>query len=227
MLMEKTKSEVAASNDQISGDLHIGGGETYGMEFIAETLCRLYGRYPGVRVHLHSGNAYDLFEKLENGILDFALVIDPADLSKYDYIRMPHKDIWGLLMRKDHPLALKKAVDSDDLEGLELLVSRQSLMRDGLDSMFRVKRGGPVIVATYNLIFNASLLVKSGMGCALCLERLVPEYEESPLTFRPFTPRTEAGVSVIWKKYQVFSKPAAKFLEVLQEVLSEAPDRII
>ena len=224
MLMEKTKSEVAASNDQVSGDLHIGGGETYGMEFTAETLCRLYRRYPGIRVHLHSGNAYDLFEKLENGILDFALVIEPADLSKYDYIRMPYKDIWGLLMRKDHPLALKEAVTPDDLDGLELLVSRQSLMRDGLESRFRAKRGGPVITATYNLIFNASLLVKSGMGCALCLERLVPEYEESLLTFRPFTPRTESGVSVIWKKYQVFSKPAAKFLEVMQEVLSEAPD---
>lgn len=220
-LMEKTRMEIQASGAQVTGDLHIGGGETYGMERIAETVRRLYQRYPQIRVHLYSGNAQDVFERLDNGLLDFGLVIDPVNLSKYDYIKLPYKDRWGLLMRKDHPLAQRESIQAGDMDGLPLLVSRQSMVQEGFAGWLGSHRQGPRIAATYNLIFNASLLVRRGMGCALCLANLVPEYAESPLTFRPFAPAMEAGVSLVWKKYQVFTKPAARFFEMLQCVLLE------
>ena len=220
-LMEKTRAEVQASGDMIVGDLHIGGGETHGMEPVAEAIKRLCNRYQNIRVHLYSGNAQDIFERLENGLIDFGIVIEPADLSGYDYIRLPHKDVWGLLMRKDHPLAQKDEVEAVDIEGIPIVASRQAMTDNGINGWFDSKHSKPQIVATYNLIFNATLLVKQGVGCALCLAHLVPEYDESELTFRPFKPLIEAGVSVAWKKYQPFSKPAARFLDVLKEVLTE------
>ena len=221
-LMRKARAEVQASSEMISGDLYIGGGETFGMELIAEVIHRLQQRYPLIQIHLYSGNAPDVFEQLDNGLLDFGLVIDPADLSKYEHLALPYRDIWGLLMRKDNPLAQKSAVSAQDLDEVPLLVSRQTFARDGIAGWLGLHQVTPKIVVTYNLIFNASLLVRRGVGCALCLAHLVPEYEESPLTFRPFQPLIEAGVSVVWKKYQVFTKPASRFLEILQEVLSEA-----
>ena len=142
-------------------------------------------------------------------------------MKKYDYLKLPYKDVWGLLMPRDHPLAAKEAVCPEDLEGLPLLVSRQAMVQDGLSGWLGVNRRSPEIVATYNLIFNASLLVRQGVGCALCLAHLVPEYPGSPLVFRPFAPLLDAGVSVAWKKYQVFTKPGRRFLEALQHVLSE------
>lgn len=226
-LMEKTRMEIQASGEQVAGDLHIGGGETHGMELIAKTVRNLHLRYPQVRVHLYSGNAQDVFERLDNGLLDFGLVIDPTDLSKYDYLKLPYKDTWGLLLRKDHPLAQKESIQAGDLEGLPLLVSRQSLVQEGIAGWLGGRQRGLQIVATYNLIFNASLLVRQGIGCAICLAKLVPEYEGNILTFRPFAPAIEAGVSLAWKKYQVFSKPAARFFEMLQCILLDAGDSAV
>ncbi|HIV87403.1 MAG TPA: LysR family transcriptional regulator [Candidatus Pygmaiobacter gallistercoris] len=220
-LMEKTRAEVQASGDQVAGDLQIGGGETCGMALVAEAICRLQQRYPLIRVHLYSGNAPDVFERLDNGLIDFGLVIDPVDLDKYDHLQLPYRDTWGLLLRRDHPLAEKEAIEVEDLEDLPLLVSRQAFVRDGIAGWLGSRRRSPRILGTYNLIFNASLLVLQGAGCALCLSHLVPEYEGSLLTFRPFRPLLQSGVSVAWKKYQDFPKPAAHFLEMLQQVLGE------
>ncbi len=124
-------------------------------------------------------------------------------------------------MPRDHPLAAKEAICPEDLEGLPLLVSRQAMVQDGLSGWLGANRRSPQIMATYNLIFNASLLVQRGVGCALCLAHLVPEYPGSPLVFRPFSPLLDAGVSLAWKKYQVFTKPGGRFLEMLQKILSE------
>lgn len=220
-LLEKARMEVEASGELVAGDLHIGGGETFGMELIAQTVQRLCKRYPHIRVHLYSGNAQDVLERLDNGLLDFGLVIEPVELKKYDYLKLPYKDVWGLLMPRDHPLAAKEAICPEDLEGLPLLVSRQAMVQDGLSGWLGANRRSPQIVATYNLIFNASLLVQRGVGCALCLAHLVPEYPGSPLVFRPFSPLLDAGVSLAWKKYQVFTKPGGRFLEMLQKILSE------
>lgn len=102
-LLEKARMEVEASGELVAGDLHIGGGETFGMELIAQTVQRLCKRYPHIRVHLYSGNAQDVLERLDNGLLDFGLVIEPVELKKYDYLKLPYKDVWGLLMPRDHP----------------------------------------------------------------------------------------------------------------------------
>ncbi len=216
-LMEKTKAEVSSSGENINGEIYIGGGETEGIRLIAKVAEKIQRKHPGVSYHLFSGNADDVTERLDRGLLDFGILIEPADIKKYDFIKLPTKDRWGLLMRRDHPLAEKSRIQPEDLQGLPLIASRQSLAHNELSGWLGKQYESLNIVTTYNLLYNASLMVEEKVGCALCLDHIIPEYENSPLCFRPLQPQIEVGLDIVWKKYQVFTKPATLFLNVLQE----------
>ncbi len=216
-LMEKTKAEVSSSGKNISGEIYIGGGETEGIRLIAKAAEKIHRKHPGISYHLFSGNADDVTERLDRGLLDFGILIEPADIKKYDFIRLPTKDRWGLLMRRDHPLAEKSGIQPEDLQGLPLIASRQSLAHNELSGWLGKQYESLQIVTTYNLLYNASLMVEENVGCALCLDHIIPEYENSPLCFRPLEPQIEVGLDIVWKKYQVFTKPATLFLNTLQE----------
>lgn len=218
-LMEKTKSEITSSNKDINGDIHIGGGETKGFRIISKAAENIRLNYPGIRYHLFSGNADDVSERLDRGLLDFGIFIEPADLKKYDFLRLPAKDRWGLLIRRDDPLAEKKSICPDDLQNIPLLASRQSIAHNELSGWLGKQYESLNIVATYNLLFNASLMVEENIGCALCLEGIIPEYEGSVLVFRPLEPKVEVGLNIVWKKYQVFTKASQLFLNKLQEYI--------
>lgn len=218
-LTDKTVSEFDTSQDIVSGDIYIGGGETNAMRLIARIGKKLQAQYPLIRYHLFSGNADDVAERLDKGLLDFGLFIEPANMERYNYLRLPVTDTWGLLMRKDSPLADKESIRTEDLENLPLIVSRQSMVGNELSGWSGRDFDKLNIVATYNLIYNASLMVDEGFGYALCLDRLVFSAENNNFCFRPLEPGLEAHLSIAWKKYQVFSKAAEKFLEALQDEL--------
>lgn len=219
-LMEKTKQEMSSSGE-ICGDIYIGGGETDGFRLIAKVAETVRITYPGIHYHLFSGNAEDVSERLDRGLLDFGILIEPADIRKYDFIKLPAKDRWGLWMRKDHPLAKKEYITPHDLKNVPLLVSRQSLAHNELSGWLSKPYESLNIVATYNLIYNAILMVEENMGCALSLDRLRPEYEDSPVCFRPLEPQIQVGMDIVWKKYRVFTKAAALFLEALQSTIAQ------
>ena len=216
-LVVKTESEFNDDAEVISGDVYIGGGETEAMRLIAKTIKNMELEYPHIRYHLYSGNADDIMERMDKGLLDFGVLIEPADIRKYDYIKLPTTDTWGLLMPKNHPLAKKESIIPEEIKDLPLICSRQSLVKNEFSGWLGVDFDKLDIVATYNLIFNASLLVEEGVGCAICLDRLLNVTGDSKLVFVPFAPKLEANLDIVWKKYQVFSKAAEKFLERLQE----------
>lgn len=216
-LAEKTKYEVRTLNNSISGEIYIGGGETEGFRLIAQAAQRLRSAHPRIHFHLFSGNSADVSDRLDNGLLDFGVLIEPADVAKYDFVRLPAKDRWGLLLRRDHPLAKKNGISPEDLQGLPLIVSRQSLAHNELSGWLGKQFESLDIVATYNLLYNAALMAEENVGCVLCLERIIQEYEDSPLRFLPLIPKVEAGLALVWKKYQVFSKAAEEFLTLLNK----------
>lgn len=222
-LMEKTKSEIISSGENISGEIYIGGGETEGIRLIAKVAEKIQKKYPDISYHLFSGNADDVTERLDQGLLDFGVLIEPADIKKYDFIKLPTKDRWGLLMRRDHPLAVKQGIKPEDLHGIPLIASRQSLAHNELSGWLGKQYESLRIVTTYNLLYNASLMVEENVGCALCLDHIIPEYENSPLCFRPLEPQITVGLDIVWKKYQVFTKPATLFLNMLQEEIALLP----
>lgn len=218
-LVEKTENELSyTGQEHISGNIHIGGGETDAMRMIAKIATGLQRNYPDIKYHLYSGNADDVAERLDKGLLDFGIMIEPADIRKYDYLPLPAKDTWGLLMRKDSPLASNDVIRPENLWEIPLLVSRQSSVSNALSGWMKKDLGQLPVVATYNLIYNASLMVEEGLGCALCLDKLI-NTTGSNLIFKPLSPPLKVGLNIVWKKYQFFTKASEKFLQCLQESL--------
>ena len=216
-LVEKTEREVSLGDDVLTGEVSVGAGETVGVHFLTKAAQELRRRYPEVRFQIISGDGMEVCELLDKGLIDFGLVFDHVDRSKYNAMPVPWRDVWGVLVRKDHPLAEKEAVTPADLIHHPLLVSRQVLKGPLLPEWFGAGLDALNIAGTYTLAFNGSLMVEDGMGCALCLDRIINLGEDSPLCFRPLEPRREAGMHIIWKKYQVFSRAAEKYLELLEE----------
>ena len=216
-LVEKTESEFRAADEAVAGDIYIGGGESEAMRLVAQTARALQRLHPGIRYHLYSGNADDVGERLDKGLLDFGILIEPFDRKKYDSLRLPHRDRWGVLMRRDSPLAALAEIRPKDLLDKPLLHSRQSKVRDGMQAWFGRDMEELNIVGTYNLLYNASLMVEEGVGYALCLDQLINTTGDSRLCFRPLVNQVTAGMDLVWKKYQVFSKAAEKFLEAMRE----------
>ena len=221
-MVEKTEAEFQTLSDIISGDIYIGCGETDSMKYIADVIKEIQTEYPNIKFHIHSGNAEDVTEKLDRGLLDFGLLIQPIDLSKYDNLTMPEKDVWGVIIRKDNPLASKNSVQLNDLIDLPLIASRQMSEKYSADSGFLDWFGDKFkdlnIVATYNLVYNAAIMVKAGIGTAVTLDKLVDTTSlTSDVCFLPLEPRLESGLDIVWKKYQVFSPAAKLFLDKLQE----------
>ena len=193
-LVDKTKAEFTIHDEVISGNVYIGGGETDAMRFIARTAQKLQADHP--------------------------ILIEPANIEKYNYIKLPVTDQWGLLMRKDSPLAKKEKISPNDIKTIPLITSQQVLVRNEISGWSGLDFDKLNIVATYNLVYNASLMVDEGFGYALCLDKLVNTSESSTLCFKPLAPKLESHLDIVWKKNQVFSKAAEKFLQILKDEIT-------
>ena len=220
-MVEKTEAEFNCPEDCICGEIYIGGGETYVMKRIATISNELRKQYPDVRFNLYSGNADDVTERLDKGLLDFGILIQPVNVSKYDSLDLPDKDVWGVIMRKDSPLAAKKTIRRKDLLGVPILGSRQVIKRissgDGFFDWFGDDFDKLNIVVSFNLLYNAALMVEEGLGYAVSLDRIINTGGDSKLCFRPLSPRLESGLNIVWKKDRLFSPAAALFMRKLRE----------
>ena len=217
-LVKRTEEEITRSEDAIVGDVYIGSGETDIVRFFARAARRIQKQYPDIRYHISSGNAEYVLEYLEKGLIDFGLLFRSIDAGKYESVPISVKDSWGVLMRKDSPLALKESIRPEDLRDQPLILSHQRGDDQYLANWMGREVSALKVTATYNLVFNASLLVGEGLGYALCLDKLI-NTQGSRLCFRPVSPPLEASACIVWKKYQVFSKAAETFLNCLRELL--------
>lgn len=218
-LVKKTECEITSADDIIMGDIYIGTGETDGVRLIAKTAGKLQKICPGIHFHISSGNATFVMEKLDKGLLDFGVVFGTVDLTKYNALKLPDKDVWGVLMRRDSPLASKKEITPGDLRDKPLILSQQEHRGGNFTQWIQCQMTDLNIAATYNLIYNASLLVDEGLGYAVGLDKII-NTSCSSLCFRPLAPKLEEEMSIIWKKHQIFSRPAEKFLSLLKEYLN-------
>ncbi|MDE5943371.1 MAG: LysR family transcriptional regulator [Clostridia bacterium] len=218
-LYDKTESELSAPITELSGDIYIGGGESHVMSLIAKAAHSIQEQYPDVRFHLFSGDSGTISERLDKGLIDFGIFIEPFDVSKYDYMRLPLYDTWGVLMRKDCPLAEKESILPEDLWDKPLILSRQAHGKNMISEWFRKDMVELNVVATGNLLYNMSLLVEEGVGYALCLDKIIRTDGNSNLCFRPLNPELISHLNIAWKKYQVFPKCAEVFLKKLQDLI--------
>lgn len=219
-MVDKLENEFSCMEETISGDVYIGCGETEAMKQIALVVKELQLSYPNIRYHLYSGNEDDVTERLDKGLLDFAILIQPANLSKYNYINIPAKDVWGVVMRKDSPLALKNTIQARDLLNVPLICSRQAMKQTLSKNEFVDWFGEDFdklnVVTTYNLAYNAAIMVEVGIGYAITINKIVNTSSDSNLCFRPLEPRLESSLNIVWKKHQLFSAAADMFLKEIQ-----------
>lgn len=217
-MVDKTSDEFKALDDITGGDVQIGCAESYQIKYLARVIQKLKEDYPGLRYHLSSGNTEQVTERLNKGLLDLAVIVQPPDLSKYNYLVVPETDKWGVLMRKDSPLANKDKIVFDDLIDVPLICSSQALIED-IPRWCGEKVDLLNISGTVNLFYNGSVFVQEGLGYMLTFDNLANTSNDSKLCFRPLEPVLETKMYVIWKKYQIFTPIAEILLNELKKVL--------
>ena len=216
--MKKTENELTQSDESILGDIYIGAGESDGNRLLAQIVSELNQTYPDIHLHISSGNSNFVTEQLDKGLIDFGLIYGPVDYSKYEVLNLPFSDTFGVLMRSDSELAKKEFITADDLIDKPLIISAQEQVENHPSLLWITSDISKLnVVATYTLIFNGSLMVEEGLGYAICFDKLI-NTNGTNLCFRPLNPSATITAHIIYKKYQIFSKPAQKFLEKLQEL---------
>ena len=214
-MVDRTAEEFRALDELSGGDVYIGCAESYQMRYLAEIIRSFRKRYPLMRYHILSGDTAQVAERLDRGLLDFAVIVEPPNLQKYNYIELPAADTWGVVMRKDSPLARLPAVTADDLAGLPLLSSAQSREAD-FPRWCGEKLDRLSFVGTVNLFYNGTVFVKAGDAYLLTFEHLAELGSDSELCFRPLSPVLETKMYIIWKKYQVFSPIAERLMDEIR-----------
>lgn len=218
-LVQKTENEISLSNEVIAGDIYIGCGESDGIRYLIRAAKKLQEEYPLIHFHIISGDRESVVESLDRGLIDFGVLFGDINSSKYECLSLDYSDNFGVLMRKDDPLSKKDLISKEDLIRKPLIVSRQSLVNGDLSRNLGIEEKDLNITATYNLLFNGSLMVEEGMGYAICYDKIINISEDSSLVFKPLSVQYENKTTVVWKKYQVFTKASQKYLDTLQELL--------
>lgn len=216
-MVDKTQREFQALDEINGGDIRIGCAESKEIRHLAQKLKALHQRCPRIRFHLYSGDREDLAERLDRGLLDFAVLVETVDLSKYSYLEFPGANAWGVAMRRDHPLADKEYIQPQDLLDVPIICPRQGLQME-LGQWFGAWVDRLNVVSTVNLAYNGGVLAREGLGCVITFDELIHTGSDSPLCFRPLYPALRSRLYMVWKKYQVFSPAAQLLLNEMREL---------
>lgn len=214
-LAEKIMSEFQTMDEPTGGELFLGMAETWQVRHIARVMNTCKRLYPDLHYHITSGDTEQVTEKLEKGLVDFAVLVEPPDPIQYESLRLPESDRWGVMIPASDPLAQKAAITVDDLMGKPLFCSEQSQQRD-IPRWCGERAKELRFEGSFRLAYNGSLFTREGLGYLLTLEHLISEGGDNALVFRPLEPCLENDVYLIWKKYQVFTPMAERFLAKMQ-----------
>lgn len=216
-LADKAEKELAQGEDGVCGEISIGCGETKNMAYLSQMMVSFRQKYPEVAFEIYTAVADDVKEQIENGVLDFGLMLEPVEISRYHFIRLPLGEKWCALMRKDSPLAEKEKITPSDLAGVPLMMVKRKSVRNELENWFGELYESLNIAVTYNLSYsNRSIMVENHVGVAL-----VHEFENNheSLCLRPLFPEIENKSVLVWKKNQVFSPAAMRFIDWIKNAV--------
>jgi len=214
-LVTKTEEDISASGQNISGTLNIGAGETRAFELVADAIARLQAQHPGIKVNLFSSDSATITERLDKGLLDFGVVIDPVDLTRYEFISLPQKDAWVLAVPEDDPLAKKSTITPQDIGNHPVMYS----VRPENDNLLTKWHGSHLnAVCRFNLFYNALLMAEKNGAYILTMEMSYPL--KNGLVTVPLDPPVEVGLSLIHKKDQVMTDAMQAFLTTIKTIMA-------
>ena len=211
-LADKIEDEFRSIDSQLAGELRLGMAESYRIRLVAQELRRLKESCPGLRYHVTSGDTEQVTERLDRGLLDFAVLCERPDSRRYDWVELPERDLWGVVMRDDHPLARNASISPSDLIGEPLFVSEQGWRGDiaqwAGDCFAELHLEG-----SFRLSYNASVFAREGLGLLLTFDQLVNTSPESGLVFRPLEPSLEVTLYLVWGRRQLMTPIAERFVK--------------
>ena len=216
-LMEKTMRDITDQDDLLGGTVTVGCVESRVSRMLPKVLTWFSSRYPKVKYELYSADGDDIREKLDRGDLDFGILVEPVESAKYDFFRLPYWETWGVVMRKDDPLAQKEAIQKEDLLSIPLILPRREIVQDHIAGWFGVDRSQLNVFAGHNLINNAALLAEAGLGYVVCVGGSFEIRGGENLCFIPLSPERTTGHVLAWKKNRVFHSAANRFRDFIQE----------
>ena len=216
-LSDKLEHTFKDKKDIVCGTIRIGAAEAVGCRALAAYMKDIREKYPDVQFDLYNGMADNIKEMLERGLLDLGLVLEPVDTAKFEYVRLPQKETWGLLLRKDHELAGKETINVEEIRPYPLIMPGREKAKNEVLHWMQCEERHLNIPAYYNLLSNAALLVEAGMGCAVCLDGALSIHADPNLCFRQLLPEHTTRSVILWKKNHLFSQAASLFVQTIQE----------
>lgn len=215
-LADKTKNDFMQQKNLISGTISIGCVESLSTRFLIEIIEKFSKEYSNVQFDFYNGYVDDIKERIDKGLIDIALLLEPAEISKYDYIRLPQEERWGILLKSDDSLAEKELITLEDIKGLPLILPKRVVVQNEVINWFGSKITNPHIFATYNLFSNAILLVEKGLGYAVCLDGALSIQNNNKTKFIPIEPKQITKGIFVWKKNQVFTSATKLFIDKIK-----------
>jgi DNA-binding transcriptional LysR family regulator len=216
-LLDKTERDLAEQKELVGGVVSIGCVESSVSRALPKLLEEFSNRHPKVQYEIYSADGDDIREKLDRGNIDIGILLEPIEAAKYDYIRLPYQEKWGILMRRDDPLAQKISIGIEDILSLPLILPRRTLVQNEITSWLGVENGSLCIFASHNLLTNAMLLVEQKLGYAICVSGSYTIRESEQTCFVPFEPERTTGHVLAWKKNNLFSSATARFIQFIKD----------
>lgn len=212
-LLDQTKQELQNTAEELTGVLNIGCVLSRVSKFVMQIVSSFQKKYPNVSFNLYDGNGDLLRQRLDSGLEDFAVLIEPVEAAKYNFIELPVHEQWGLIVKSADPLAKKQAITKSDLYKIPLIAPTRNIVRDEISDVLKLDQTKLNIMATNNLPSNAYELLKAGNYYMLGIEGIVNSFHDPELTFIPFSPHKETGHVLAWRKNTVVTPVMEKFLQ--------------
>lgn len=219
-LVDRTEKELAEQDALVEGRIVIGSGELAAVQELPEIIRSFHEKYPRVSYDIFTATADIVKEQMEKGLVDIGILLEPIDMTKFDFIRLKNRERWIVLMRPDDPLAEKEAVSAGDLEGKTVILPRRQNVQSELSNWFGDSFGKIKVLFTSNLSTNGAIMVQGGLGYSLSIEGAVPFLDKRKVTYRPLSPELQANSAIAWKKQQPLSLATTKFIEHAKCLLS-------
>ena len=213
-MSDKIEQEFNSLDDITGGDIYFGLAESYQIRYLAREIYKLKEKYPNFTYHITSGDTEQVTEKLDKGILDFAVLCETPDSNKYEYVKFPEADVWGAIISSSHPLAKKKSIHVSDLIGQPLFVSEQSWNNE-IKTWAKERFPKLKLEGSFRLSYNGSVFARENLGILLTFKDLI-NTEGTDMVFRPLSPELKSELYLIWNNYQTFTPIAEKFLEQIK-----------
>lgn len=212
-LADRLERRFAQKSDIVNGVINVGASEAIGSRMMAKLICAFAQRYPLVQFNLYNEVADDIRDRLDRGLVDVGLMLEPVDVQRYEYLRLSQKETWGVLLRADHPLADRDVIAPQDVSGYPLMLPmREKVRQDILNWMGKAEKD-LCIRLNYTLLSNTVLLVEEGLGCAFCLDGALAVRGSPQLKFIPIYPEKTTRSVLVWKKNQLFTPATSLFIQ--------------